>query len=95
MVAHSPPPTADHTVSIWEAATGAEIRTLRGHTSLVCDVAYSPDGRTLASASVDGTVKLWEIATGRVLHTLSGHETTVFVCGVQPGRPPDCLRQLG
>ena len=35
-------------------------------------MAYSPDGRTLASASSDRTVKLWETATGKEIRTLRG-----------------------
>jgi len=39
---------------------------LTGHHGLVLALAYSPDGRTLASASVDGTARLWNVLTGRL-----------------------------
>jgi WD40 repeat protein/DNA-binding SARP family transcriptional activator len=47
--------------------------TLRGHTSDVWDVAYSPDGARLATASFDGTAKIWDSETGQELYSLEGH----------------------
>src|ERR1700681_3160439 len=51
--------------------------TLKGHTDRVISVAYSPDGKTLASGSSDTTIKLWDVATGKEKATLSGHTNHV------------------
>jgi WD40 repeat protein len=57
--------------------------TLRGHTDLVASVAFSPDGKRLATASDDGMAKVWDAATGRELLTIStnairGHHGMAF-----------------
>jgi WD40 repeat protein len=46
-------------VKIWDLTAGQELLTLRGHYGCVYGVAYSPDGKTLASGSADGTIRLW------------------------------------
>ena len=49
---------------VWNAKTFAHIRELRGHASIVSDVAFSPDGRWIATAGPT-TVGLWETETGQ------------------------------
>ncbi|KAL4750011.1 WD40-repeat-containing domain protein [Aspergillus terricola var. indicus] len=48
-------------------------QTLEGHSAGVWSVAFSPDGKQLASGSSDKTIKLWDPATGDLQQTLEGH----------------------
>lgn len=67
----------DKTVKLWDVAGGQELGTLHGHAGAVQSVAFSPDGRRLATGSEDQTVKLWDVATWQELVTLKGHADTV------------------
>ena len=53
------------------------VRTLQGHTDSIERIAWSPDGRMLASPSNDGTIRMWNAETGECLHTLEEHKGTV------------------
>jgi WD40 repeat protein len=48
---------SDNTIKLWDAVTGAKLNTMSGHTMGLYDVAFSPDGKTIASGSSDGTIK--------------------------------------
>src|SRR5436190_858407 len=57
---------------------------LKGHKESVNAVAFSPDGKLLASGSADDTVKLWEVPSGKHLATLKGHEDSVNGVAISP-----------
>ncbi|KAF5337548.1 hypothetical protein D9758_016665 [Tetrapyrgos nigripes] len=54
----------DRTVYIWNVKTGEEGQKLKGHSSEVNSVAFSPDGRRAVSGSNDKTVRIWNVETG-------------------------------
>ncbi len=54
------------------------------HNDSISSVAFSPDGKTLASGSFDNTIKLWNIKTGKVNNTLQGHSNFVNSVAFSP-----------
>ncbi|HLK56249.1 MAG TPA: WD40 repeat domain-containing protein [Chthonomonadaceae bacterium] len=58
-------------------------RSLQGH-DVIAYVAYSPDGKMLATASYDKTAKIWNPATGQVLFTLTGHTDGLYSLAFSP-----------
>jgi len=87
----------DLRVRLWEVSTGSEVQVLWGHiltkysrirkagTGLgVSDVAFSPDGKLLASAGSDAVVCLWEVSTGEGVHRLVGHTDEVEAVAFSP-----------
>jgi WD40 repeat protein len=69
---------------LWDASTGKLLHTLTGHRSLVTDAEFSPDGRTIVTASADHTARTWNVATGRLLQVLRGHFFAVRSASYSP-----------
>jgi WD40 repeat protein len=74
-VTEGPGDKKTHLVKLWDVATGQEQATFKGHTLHISDLAFSPDGKLLASGtypkqlefskSGPGEVKVWDVAAGR------------------------------
>jgi WD40 repeat protein len=88
-------------IRLWDPASGACTRILlslrrylvSGLENVASPIAWSPDGRCLASCSYDDTIRLWDPATGACTHTLSGHRKSVTSIAWSPdGR---CLASGG
>ncbi|MBZ5654311.1 MAG: TIR domain-containing protein [Acidobacteriia bacterium] len=75
------PPLPAAEEALRQAILSSQVRTtLRGHSGGVNGVAFSPDGKRLATASDDQTAKVWDAESGKELLTLRGHSRPV--CGV-------------
>ena len=77
----------DSSVYLWDVNTGLLKATLEGHTGTVDSIAFSPDGRMLASCSEgfeDNSIELWHVVTGQLIATLEGHTGGVFSVAFSP-----------
>jgi WD40 repeat protein len=64
-------------IKIWDVSTGRELLNITGHKSPVNAIAFSPDGKTLATADRTGGLHLWDAASGRALLSLNEHKASV------------------
>ena len=76
--------TTAGTLKLYEAGSGRELRSLQGHTTEVKAIAFSSDGRLLASVAADNAIKLWDVTAGRELYTLTGHTAQVNSLAFNP-----------
>ena len=75
---------ADNVVKIWNPFTGFLIRDLNGHTAGNSDIAWSPDGVFLASASDDTSIRIWDVDS--VCTSMLLHITFILLTIDEPGR---------
>ena len=64
--------------------TGEVFAALKGHTSDVGCLAYSADGKLLASGSIDGVIKLWDVAASKERATVKGDAVSVYSLAFSP-----------
>ena len=69
---------------VFAAPLLAQPAELKGHKALVYSVAFSPNGKILATASFDNTIKLWAYPSGKELRTLTGHKSAVYCVAFSP-----------
>lgn len=77
----------DHTIKLWDVASGAQLRSLDEHSGNIASIVFSPDGKTLASSDFfgAGTVRLWDIKTGSLLHLIEcGSESSIRSLAFSP-----------
>lgn len=72
------------TARVWDATSGALLWEVTRPTNVACSVAFSPDGRVLATGSEDGEVRLWEVATGRERLQRTGHRSRISAVAFSP-----------
>ncbi|HEY7326545.1 MAG TPA: hypothetical protein VH592_02825 [Gemmataceae bacterium] len=74
--------SGDHTVKVWDSATGKEIKSFggqAGHQNLVMSVSISPDGGLIASGGTDNTARLWDLPSSSPLRALAKSEGASFL----------------
>jgi WD40 repeat protein len=76
--------SADRSVRLWNASTGAERLALTGHTDRVNAVAIAADGTWLATAGADRSVRIWDAAGGALRAKLTGHKAEVNAVAIAP-----------
>ena len=77
--------SGDNTIRIWDCETQTPLHVLKGHTSWVLAVSWSPDGILLATGSMDNSVRLWKPKTGASIGgPLKGHSKWITSLSWEP-----------
>ena len=80
---------------MWDANTGACLRTLTGHDFLVRALSFDPRSGRLVSGSYDKTVKVWDLRTGKMVREFRGcHASHIFDVKFDHCRIVRCVRQV-
>jgi WD40 repeat protein len=74
----------EHQIRLWDLHTNECLQTIVAHYLPVICVAFSSDGRYLATGSMDKTVKVWDTSNWECLHTLTGHRSLTLTVAFSP-----------
>src|SRR5207244_3587176 len=71
-------PGKDNAVRLWNVSSTSLEWTGEGHANSVVCLAFSSDGKYLASGTIDGEIRVWNVADGKPIATLTGHSARVL-----------------
>jgi eukaryotic-like serine/threonine-protein kinase len=74
----------DWTVQLWDVVEKKQSTSFPGHSDMVGDGAFSPDGKMLVTCSSDQTLRLWDVNTGKLIRVLKGHAEEVYDVAFSP-----------
>jgi WD40 repeat protein len=72
------PVTANNSIRVWDPATGQTLLTYAGSSAQGYALAWSPDGKRIASGGDDNVVRIWSATTGETALQFTGHTSIVF-----------------
>jgi WD40 repeat protein len=79
------PHPMEGSLQVWNAATGKSEQTWEGHPKRqIYALAFSPDGKTLASGDEDGLIKLWDLSSGALLQSRQTEQNRVSTLAYHP-----------
>src|SRR5262249_35780794 len=71
-------------IQLWDVRTQEKLSKCLGHRERILELAFSPDGKNLASAGGENTAGLWDVASGTLRSMLTGHKASVFHVAFSP-----------
>jgi WD40 repeat protein len=74
----------DNVVQAWRSTSWQSLTELRGHQGTVYDVAFSPCGKFVTTASADQTARVWNVGDGAMVREFRGHESLVGTVDFSP-----------
>ena len=88
--------SSENNAMIFDAASGKRLHLLRGHQHTVKRIAFSPNGRWLATGSEDRTIRIWDVRTGKTRNVIASHQAQIYSLAFSPdGRTVASGDELG